>query len=262
MKRNITALLLTLVLLLAFTASASADMLWEPYGNEFYNYEDCETVARFYFVPEGQTVNLYETPRSTEPLAVLQPGTRVYVGFRQEVDGEIWGVGYASQDSYQEGWFRLGRLQQEYDHQAFYAEHQDQLTEYEDQLLGYEIKETIRTWTYPGSGISDGQIPQLYADYNDGVLDCRYVYTDPNGGQWGYVGYYMGHCGWIYLDDPENPAPPSFPQFAKNTVTDTGDETAPQTAMDPELIWILALVAAVVLLTAGGIFLLKHKKQR
>ena len=33
--------------------------------------------------------------------------------------------------------------------------------------------------------------------------DGQNFYTDPDGGRWGYVGYYMGRFGWVYLDDPE-----------------------------------------------------------
>lgn len=258
MKRTLLTLVLTLVLVFALTAAVSADILWEPYNNDYYDYEACETVAKTYAVPEGMTVNVYTAPEGGTLLTTLEAGTRVYVGFRQEVNGEIWGVGYPYGDYNTEGWFRLGRLQREYDHELFMEEHE--VSNEGGAITDYQVQDQIYTWTYPGSGLADGAIDAISPDYNDGRLTYQFVYTDPDGGQWGYVGYYMGRCGWIYLDDPENPNPPLFPLEAESTVTDTSPtEEAPGAGQG--LVWVIALVAVVVAVTGVLIAVLKKKKR-
>ncbi|MGN0478129.1 MAG: hypothetical protein ACI4GO_01725, partial [Hominenteromicrobium sp.] len=110
---------------------------------------------------------------------------------------------------------------------------------------------------YPGSGVWAGSISELNPNYDDGKLSYHDIYTDPDGGQWGYVGYYMGRCGWIYLDDLENPDPPQFPQEAENTVTDNSPTEEVPVDFTP---WIVvALVAAVAVGT--GILLVGLKRK-
>lgn len=256
MKRKLFALLTALTLAFALAVSASADLLWEP-TDVYYDYEKCETVARIYYVPEGMTVNLYKSPDGGALIKTLEAGTRVYVGFRQEAGGEAWGVGYPIGDYQNEGWFRLGRLQLEYDHEEFMREHE--VSEQEGVITDYKIQDQIYAWTYPGSGILNRTIPEINPDYNDGKLEYHSVYTDPDGGQWGYVGYYMGRCGWIYLDDLENPNPPQFPQEAENTVTDASPtENAPLNFS----LWIIVLLVAVVVIATGIIICLKRKNKK
>lgn len=256
MKRKLFALLMALTLAFALTVSVSADLLWEP-TDVYYDYEKCETVARTYYVPEGMTVNLYKSPDGGALIKTLEAGTRVYVGFRQEAGGEVWGVGYPIGDYQNEGWFRLGRLQLEYDHEEFMREHE--VSEQEGVITDYQIQDQIYAWTYPGSGILDSTIPEINPDYNDGKLEYHSVYTDPDGGRWGYVGYYMGRCGWIYLDDLENPNPPQFPQEAENTVTDASPtENAPLNFS----LWIIVILVAVVVIATGIIICLKRKNKK
>ena len=252
MMKRLVCFLLTLLLL---TATASADILWEPYEDDYYqaHMEEMEGVDRIYAVPEGMTVNVYRSPETGGLVETLQAGERVYVGFSAEINGETWGVGY-------DGWFRLGRLQREYNSDDFLADYAGDLsdggsTEAADGLSVY-------AWTWPGSGVLDREVV-LNADYDEGHLSYSRVYTDPEGGRWGYVGYYMGPCGWIWLDDPTNPAPPLRlnPQM-ENTVTDTSPtEQEPGAARQTALIRIAVLAAAVVLLTAVGIAGIKRKKR-
>ena len=186
----------------------------------------------------------------------VEAGTRIYVGFSKEVNGEVWGVGYPlGYDT--EGWFRLGRLQLEYDSELFMDDHRDAITAETVSFDTSDLTGAIPTWTYPGSGIPDMTLDFDWekVTYNEGKLECRQVYTDETGGRWGYVGYYMGRCGWIYLDDLYGAEPPVFPQQVTNTVTDTSPtEAAPGSAVP---VWVWALVPAVVLCTAAGIVFLR-----
>lgn len=261
MKR-LFSLLLTLLLLGTLTLTASADVLWEPMDDSSYDYEAAQTVARIYDVPDDQTVNFYASPKDRSPASVLQPGNRVYVGFSQTIDGELWGVGYVLFGDYSEGWFRLSRLQLEYDNECFLQDFSDQLTADSPVYRAADLTSDILTWTYPGSGISDGSLHFSGEDndYNDGLLTFHSVYTDPDGGQWGYVGYYMGHCGWAYLTDLYATETPLFPHQAANTVTETGPE-AEAASSGLSVSTVLLLIASVVIVTGVLIAVLKKKSR-
>ena len=251
------------LVLLVFALPVSADVLWEPFDNKYYssNYEGLDYMDRTYYVPDGMTANLYESPVSSTIVKTLEAGTRIYIGPYGEINGETWAAGYVY-DDFDEGWLRLDRLQLEYDHEAFEADFGNQFVVTDDRLTREDVDSDIQTWTYPGSGISDGTVPAdaLGGGYNDGIMDFRYVWTDPDGGRWGYVGYYMGRCGWVWLDDPTNPEPPVqiHPDFP-STVTDTAPETSPTGS---SMVWIAIPVAALVLVTAAAVILLQKKKQK
>ena len=252
------SVLFLVLLLCSLVLPVSADILWEPYDNSYYmnNDDDCTSVARTYYVPEGSTVNFYKNPNGGTLITTAEAGTRIYVGFSKEVNGEIWGVGYPLGQFDVEGWFRLGRLQLEYDNEQFMNEHRDAIVAETVSFDGADLTGAIPTWTYPGSGIQDLTLDFDWENltYNEGKLECRQVYTDETGGRWGYVGYYMGRCGWIYLDDLYAENPPVAALQAPNTVTDTSPtESAP--AAVP--VWVWFLIPAVVVLTAAGIVFLR-----
>lgn len=256
MKRKLFALAAALTLAFALAVTASADILWEP-TDVYYDYEKSETVARTYYVPEGMTVNLYRSPNGGALIKTMEAGTRVYVGFRQEVGGEVWGVGYPIGDHQNEGWFRLGRLQLEYDNEEFMKDHE--VTSVEAAVTDYVVQDQIYTWTYPGSGVWAGSIFEINSSYDDGKVSYHDIYTDPDGGRWGYVGYYMGRCGWIYLDDLENPNPPQFLQEAASTVTDTSPtENAPVNST----LWLIAALVAVVAVGTGILIVCLKRKNK
>lgn len=258
-KTRPLSLLLLLFLTCALLLPARADVLWEPIGNRFYDahYEECEVVDRTYYVPEGSSLNLYQSPENGTVLKKLTALDRIYVNQSLEWNGELWAVGYPKGDYETEGWFRLGRLQLEYDHQCFCEDYSDTFTDYAGQLDGYQIQNQIYSWTYPGSGISDRSLEEINLDYSE--LTCQSVYTDPEGGQWGYVGYYMGRFGWVYLDDPENPEPPAFPQQAESTVTEAGPEATPSAS---PLALVFVLVALVAAVTAVLLWRMKKAQKR
>lgn len=254
-KARFLSLALLLAMAVPLCLPASADILWEPMGDRFYDahHEACETVDRFYYVPENSSLKLYRSPEDETVLKELAPLDRIYVNQSLDWQGAQWAVGYPAGDYETVGWFRLGRLQLEYDHQCFYEDYSDTFTEYQGQLDGDPIENQIYSWTYPGSGITDRTLEAI--DLDGSSLSCQYVYTDPEGGQWGYVGYYRGPFGWIYLDDPENPDTPAFPQQAENTVTETGAEEAPSSTP------VALVVSLVALVTAGTAVLLWRMKK-
>ena len=258
MMRKISCILLTLVLL---AVSVSADILWEPYENKYYNsagYENFSYMNRTYVVPEGMTANLYKNPETGGLIKTYGAGTRLYIGPYTEINGEVWAAGYAYSDFESEGWVRLDRLQLEYSTEEFMQDYSQQISSEPAVFDTADLNGEIPSWTFPGSGIQQ-RILTFTGEtmgYNDGLLECTAVYTDPAGHRWGYVGYYMGRAGWIYLEDPYATEPPvhTYPQLV-TTVTDTAPETDPGGSM----IWIAIAVAAVILATGTSIVLLKKK---
>lgn len=260
MKLRTITLSLLLALVTSLLCPAWADVLWEPVGDTFYDRhaQSCETVDRVYVVPEDSSLTLYRSPEDGTVVAQYFGGERMYVNQSLNVGGELWAVGYPLSDYDTQGWFRLGRLQLEYDTEQFIQDFQASFTEYQGQLDEYQVQDQLYTWTYPGSGVYDSVFtPDLLGDM---PITCQYVYTDPEGGQWGYVGYYMGRCGWVYLDHPESDRPPVFPQEAANTVTETGPETAPGPLWHRSIVWAMGLIVLVTAVTAG--LLLRSWNQR
>jgi len=261
--KKLVSLLLVILLLSACILPVSADILWEPYSNDYYmskSYDTFTSIARTYFVPDGMTVNFYDSPQGGKLMKTVDAGTRIYVGFSRDIGGEVWGVGYPYGDWETEGWFRLGRLQLEYDHKSFMEDFSEQIENVTDYIDATKLTAPVPTWTYPGSGVIQITLDCIWeqVQYNDGKLEYRSLYTDPDGGRWGHVGYFMGRCGWIYLDDLYTETPPTFPQEAESTVTDTAPIEESPTA---SLTWVYILIAAVAAGTAIAIVILKRKNQ-
>lgn len=259
--KKLFCILLTVLLL---SVSVSADVLWEPYRNDYYwkHAQSTTTVDARYEVPQGMTANIYSAPVNGKLIKTLEAGTTVYVGMSTVKHGEVWGVGYPLGDFETEGWFRLGRLQKQYSHEDFVNDHADSIAAEEAWLVAAEVGGDLYTWTYPGSGISDGVLPQealeAASDYNNGNVSYGLVYTDPNGGKWGYIGYHMGHMGWMYLNDPTDPAPAlELPLTIASTVTDTAAEG--NTANPPSYPLVFSLVGVVI---AATVLLLVHIRKK
>ena len=267
MRQKISGLFLTLILLISLPITASADILWEPLENDYYethggNFQSYKD--RTYVVPEGMTANLYQSPETGGLIKTLVAGTRIYIGPCSEINGETWAAGYPYGDWENEGWVRLDRLQLEYDHEDFLEDFADDITSSDAILAGAAIPVTelngkVQTWTYPGSGLSDRTLTfdGTEESYNDGMLTFTRIYTDPNGGQWGYIGYYMGRCGWAYLEDLYSTNPPTSPQTLESTVTDTAPEED-----DPILTSLKWTIIPVIILVVGTAAVIVRCKRR
>ena len=272
--KKFVALLLSLLLVFSMAVSAAADLLWEPRDSYYQEQTDYPRSSLYcvYYVPKGLTCTVYRSPADPTVLAVLDPGAEIYVGFSLTIDEEEWGVG-AVHGSDVEGCFRLGRLQREYDHGAFRQDHLDQLEETDTTFIYAEdVSKELLFWRYPGSGENTETIAKEYLpdrqNPDDHPIRIQYVYTDDEIGTWGYVSYYYGTKGWVWLDDPGNPDAPLSPREYPNTVTDTSPtEEPPKTAVLTEspdssaLYLIVGLVAAVVVVTGIIIVILKRKNK-
>lgn len=262
MKHRLRTFLLTLVFLLALAIPASADILWEPYNNSYYeriDYEYDDYLSRVYVVPDGMTANVYRSPETGGVLQTLEAGTRIYLGPVVYLGDVTWAAGYPIGSYDVEGWVNVNRLQKTYEHRDFMEDYQDVLEQTDEIIRPSDVTGDIKTWTYPASGILDGTISKecLGTEYNDGVVNFQYLYTDPQGGRWGYVGYYMGHCGWVWLDDPEAEETPVFPQTPENTVLDTSEEPGSN-----NLFFLLVTAGLVLIVATAAVAWIASLKKR
>ena len=246
------------LVLLVFALPVSADVLWEPFDNKYYssNYEGLEYMDRTYYVPDGMTANLYESPVSSTIVKTLEAGTRIYIGPYGEINGETWAAGYVYYD-FDEGWLRLDRLQLEYDHEAFEADFGNQFVVTDDRLTREDIDGDIQTWTYPGSGRICGDFETLHQD--DCPLQPDVTWTDGDGRVWGRVGYYMAARGWVCLSEPDNEELPvtehSYDLYPAGDLSQVGGAPAPVALGS---LWaVCGAVALVCGVTAFLIFRMK-----
>ncbi len=210
--------ILSLCMLLFFMGNIQivrADVIWEP-RSDFYwdNAEECDFVGEYYLTDgkEGY-VTLYKEPGSSEETGRIENGKRFYVGFSYtDKTGEVWAVlelwKYESQkgewiaEDATEGWTQMTELKERYNEADFRKEYAASFQTYADEMASYEIKEAIYLWEYPGSDMMMGKI-RSYMQSED-VPAYEYIYTDPDGRRWSYIGYYYGQSGWVCIDEPES----------------------------------------------------------
>ena len=146
----------------------------------------------------------------------------------------------------------------------FKQEHQDEFGEYQGELDEYVIEEGIVLWDYPGGKSSPNK---LLSYLNDEPPMYDYLYTDPDGNRWTYIGYYYGYRNvWVCIDAPEEEQI-EIHYETEETEEELHPAKAPEEGLSngsgvPGLKLAAGLVAIVVGGTAGLIgFLFGKRKQ-
>ncbi len=245
----------------------SADMIYEPIGNSFYekHSEECTYVSRSYVAdgPNG-TVTVYQSPESARKVAVLENGEQVYVSFTYlDGSGILWGC-CDQFDTEVQGWVSMDYLTVIYDEISFREEYSNQIEQVEGSLEGMKIEGVVYFWQYPGSG--EFWPMELNTEY---APEFQYVYTDENGVKWGRCAYYLGMKGyWINLNDPTADFETLYPdgiqptESVDHTTEEGHDEVAeivPKENLTPKILAVLA-VLAVVAITVVMLRKLKKKE--
>lgn len=265
MKRFWTCLM-TLAMLLALTAPACADLLWEP-RNSFYEKHsgECDYVGRSHYANGGEGfVTLWDAPGGSIVEGQFQNGTTLEVYWQYEDWGcaTIWGdeTGEIS------GWVPMEDLCLIYDHISFEEEYGDQFRDYNGELADYEGEDDgITFWEYPGAAEPNitwtygGDIIDNLAGTEDRDSYIQAVFVDENGLSWGFVGYMYGRMNaWVCLDDLTGT---SFPlrEVSQPELVPAQMPVLPAAAYVPYI-----LVGAVVVVTAVllAVFFRKRTKKR
>lgn len=256
MEKKITCLLLTLALLLGAGLPARADVIWEPVDDRFYESrrEEMTYVNAAYEVAPGGSCCLYQAPDRQKVLDTFEAGDQIRVSYVLEYKGEQWGcTEIRKNEKWVTGWLRINRLGKIYDSADFVRDHSREFVEETIELT--DLSGDVMVWTYPNSGQVERTIT-IDADYQETLYFTSH-YIDENGERWGHVGYYMGPCSWVCIDDLYNEAREGRP-----VPTDfDGCVTEPEKAQSPDLLLVGGLVAGVVVATGIMIFLMKRKSK-
>ena len=266
MKKCLT-ILLALASLLALTAPAYADMLWEPPDNDFYakHYEECESVVRTFYAngPEG-FVTLWDAPGGSSVQAQYENGTALMVYWRYQDWGCI--TTWDSRGDSIDGWVPMDQLRLIYDYLSFQEEYADQIRPYHDEFGNYAgDAKVVNFYEYPGA-----PEPKYTWDLGDttwnvlneltgtgGYSSCiSSIFVDEEGLTWGFVSYLYGHLdGWFCLDRPDGTDFPlrDIPQ---------PELTAPQTPVLPASSYLPYLLVAGVVLATGGLLFWFYGRRR
>lgn len=285
MKRIYTLLLAALLLLMPL--AASADVIWEPIGDDFYtaHRDDIVYESRQYYAngKDGAAV-VVDDPGNKASLYAIKNGTPLHVSYIYEADGRRWGAlqftlnGGKLLSDYGDtfsGWMDMDDMLLIYDSQSFRQEHERELHPYTGSLEKvYAAGEDTLLWTYPLSG----EVSTTLFEPNELRIDESY--TDADGREWGYVAYHFGMRDvWICMDDPANAALPATnaptPEFraAKTNspimqalgneaaVAYEGVNAASEEEAGLGTTFVIALVVAAVAVTAVLIAVLMRRKK-
>jgi len=203
--KKLFALLTALLLMVLMVTPAFADIIWEPYGNSFYerHRNECSHHERSYLTNgEKGYVTVRTSPDSLSEVVNMINGTRFFVvHIWTDKDGTQWGVGYPAGQFDSEGWVKLSDMVMIYDYISFEEDHRHEYKNYDGSADG--LTEAC-TYSYPG-GVYWGK-QENWGGGDFALSDCfDILYTDENGLHWSFVGYYYGHKNfWVCIDDPMN----------------------------------------------------------
>lgn len=270
MKRFFSCLL-TLLMLLALSAPAYADIMWEPGGDRFYesHREQCEYNTRSYYA-NGQDgfVTLWDAPNGSMVKAQYENGEILWVGYTYQGKWALvsqWEDGKESS-----GWVPLADLYLVYDHISFEEEYGGQFRDYHGEFADFDREpgSYIQLWEYPGAW-HEKETLALTQEFLDALRGTEEqpsyiskVYTDENGNTWGYVAYMYGMRNfWICLDNPDCIMSSCVPLVG--SLIESGELIAPKEPTLPTASYTpYVLVAAVAAATGGLLFAFYGKRRK
>ena len=227
MKRTMVFCLLFVLLLSA--AAASADSVWTPIDDYFFetwqekNGSSCQSVERQTFMAAGEDgfVVAMRTPVDQTPIATYPNGTEFEVSFFCGIGDNQWGtirsVRFPGQRTFTQDWSGTSGyiakkdLVQAYDSEAFSLLSSASITDFD--ASGFDACNTpFVIWSYPNSGVQldvvgETMLKYFCYDYGAGSqyfpVKLGRLYTDPAGVRWVSVHLTKPVTdGWINLDHP------------------------------------------------------------
>ena len=255
MKR-LFAILLALLTLLALSAPAYADIMWEPSNNSFYDRHrpQCEYENRTYYANGEQGfVTLLDAPSGSMVRAQFENGEKLHIYFIY--DGSYGLAAYWTDGKETSGWVSMSDLELVYDFLSFEEEYADKIAESNGEFADYDGNaEVVNFYAYPGAeGIrqsweTSGQwhVLENLTGTPKSPSYISSIFVDEDGRTWGYVNYMYGHLNsWFCLDEPDGT------DFPVRDVSAPG-LTLAQTPVLPATAYVpYILVAAAVIVTAG-----------
>ena len=251
-------------LLLALAAPASADVIWEPVDNAFFqkHREDFQVHQTSYYVNDPSGVcTLYRSPGGAEG-GTLENGQvfSAYYLYTAE-DGAQWGM------SIDEQYVPMACLLNVYD-QEFLEEYAGSIQKEAPANVRTKLAEgeTFLWWSYP-HGVWHAEENRYGADCNL-TEQATEFYQDAQGLWWGYISYWMGRQeAWVCLSQPNAPELAEPERYTGPRYFGENPDPVPEKVMQsvPKSSWkntlVIALPCAAVVL-AGGLLLLWPRKKK
>ena len=215
MRRKYGMMILAMVMMFLSSfqvVRASADLIWEPSGDNFYTTHrgSCQHVGRSYIAngPNGELV-VYKSPEDPRIVTKVPNGTTVGGSYiYEDRDGITWAV-YNDFTNDLSGWVPYDYLVLKYDYISFEEAYGEQIVSETGQLDSELKEQEFYKWSYPGSPesskmrfVSESDTPKYSASY-----------TDEYGRKWVYGTYFKGHKNyWICLDAPTDDYATLYPE--------------------------------------------------
>lgn len=265
--KKLKALSLMLALALSLSLTARADIAYEP-SDSFYEKHgsECSYENRTYISngDEGYVI-VFSSPTG-DAQDVIPNGRSFYVSWTW--DGQ-WGCIEYDPDTLESaygsrsGWVQMSDMTAEYDSICFRYDHAKSIS---DEALTLKIgsDEQFFGYKYPGSGLVVTTVENYSGDPYS-TLYIQEVYTDADGGRWGYVGYYFGiRDFWINLDHPSTQLGPGD-EYTEPQITPAADEDTMRAALSsasPFRPYVIAgAVGAVIIACALSAYVIVKKKK-
>lgn len=268
--KHLFCLTLAFVTALALTATAGADLLWEPTDDLFFRTHNCVYEDRSYYANGSEGfITLWDAPGGSTVRAQYRNGEKLWVGYTCK----DWAL-ISCREGRDElsGWAPLSDLYLVYDHISFEEEYGDQFRDYDGEFADYdgEAGEEFWLWEYPHAGEPKSvqkttrQMLDALLGTSDMVPCCiSKVYVDRNDWTWGFVEWlYSDRDFWILLDNPtcDGIMTSCIPEV--DDLINSGKITLPQEPVLPGPSYTpYILAAAVVIITAGLLRIFWKKKK-
>jgi len=219
-------------------AAVSADVIWEPVEDDFYEAkrEECTYQGYLYTVLEVPSgVKVYASPEDKEVLMTLNTGERIYVQYVYSApSGRDWGMLMIGQAYKHEcGWVPMDYLFREFDFVLFSEYYGEQISgEQPDLEFPLKAGDSFRVYPYPGSPDSH---TISYVGGENFLPGMDQFYSDSYGHVWTAIGYYYGERDvWYCLDAPQATPEELYPDGLPN-MDIRGASEEPSAENDSEL---------------------------
>lgn len=280
--RKVLCLLLSLCLLAVLSVGASADVIWEPYGDSFYDSHRDEMQYENRFYKATGDLAQYDKPNGKieEKAAILADELFSVQYVYEDENGALWGNCYLPgvADS---AWINLVGCVRPYDREDFTDDYSEQFEAIETQPDISFYADDVPLYDYPGAEHS--LYNMIVEEDSEYLPEYAHTYTDEAGNVWGELMYFRGMNGWVLLDGDITTAkaPAKERDFlientknAQSAVTDGNaaeneeENTQTVTTIDPaepvakqNLAVPVVLVIAVVAVTLAVLFIFFRKKK-
>lgn len=265
--------MLLLIATLYFALPARADVIWEPWGNEYFDNHKSEMTYLNNIVeangPNGHVV-VYLNPETNKTLTEFENGTEFIARWTiKDIEDREWAlVAFSRSDSGvpEYGWVPMDYAFSVYDSEEFVEEYQDRIVWGGGNVFDFS-GEYYYSYSYPGGKClwEEGSSTEFV-----GHLHYNMTFVDEDGRTWG--AYIMGGSkdNWFLLDDPCMPpeelypdGPPGRDTRVRPVWADDAKEIVPIDDSIESTVPIGVIIGIVgVVLATGAVLIVMVKKKR